>query len=217
MEKPIPIIAALIIIIAVAFFILQPPAEVPEPVPQSEPEPQPEPTVNETTEENITVTPEPEPEPETEPETEPEPEPEPQLQPEEPGIWQPEPGLTWQWQLSGTVKTNYDVDVYDIDLFDTPKSTIESLQNKGIKVICYFSAGSWEDWRDDADDFPKSVLGSNLEGWAGEKWLDVSEYEKFADIMEARLDLAVTKGCDAVEPDNVDGYQNGQWRRPHIK
>ena len=26
--------------------------------------------------------------------------------------------------------------------------------------------------------------------------------------MENRLDLAVEKGCDGVEPDNVDGYQN---------
>lgn len=26
--------------------------------------------------------------------------------------------------------------------------------------------------------------------------------------MQARLDLAVQKGCDGVEPDNVDGYQN---------
>ena len=28
------------------------------------------------------------------------------------------------------------------------------------------------------------------------------------EIMNARLDLAVQKGCDGVEPDNVDGYAN---------
>ena len=27
-------------------------------------------------------------------------------------------------------------------------------------------------------------------------------------VMKARLDLAAAKGCDGVEPDNVDGYQN---------
>jgi hypothetical protein len=27
-------------------------------------------------------------------------------------------------------------------------------------------------------------------------------------ILFARLDLAVAKGCDGVEPDNVDGYAN---------
>ncbi len=29
-----------------------------------------------------------------------------------------------------------------------------------------------------------------------------------APIMEARLDLAAAKGCDGVEPDNVNGYEN---------
>ena len=27
-------------------------------------------------------------------------------------------------------------------------------------------------------------------------------------VVEARLDLAVERGCDAVEPDNVDGWAN---------
>ena len=51
-------------------------------------------------------------------------------------------------------------------------------------------------------------MGETLEGWADEKWLDVSNYQKFSDIMEARLDLAVEKNCDGVEPDNMDGYSN---------
>jgi hypothetical protein len=114
---------------------------------------------------------------------------------------------TWQWQLQGTVNTGYAVDLYDIDLFDSDPSLIASLQSSGKTVICYFSAGSWENWRDDADDFPAEVLGNNLDGWPGEKWLDISSGD-LAPIMRARLDLAVTKGCDGVEPDNVDGYTN---------
>ncbi len=97
--------------------------------------------------------------------------------------------------------------VYDIDLFDTPTSTIQQLKAQGRTVICYFSAGSWEDWRPDADDFPTSTLGKS-NGWPGEKWLDVRQIELLRPIIEGRLDLAVSKGCDAVEPDNVDGYQN---------
>ena len=27
-------------------------------------------------------------------------------------------------------------------------------------------------------------------------------------IMTARMDLAVSKGCDGIEPDNVDGYES---------
>lgn len=122
--------------------------------------------------------------------------------------WKPKPDTSWQWQLKGTLNTNYDVDMYDIDLFDNSKEAIKALQNKGIKVICYFSAGSYEDWRVDKDDFPKEVLGKTLEGWENEKWLDVSKIELLSLIMEKRLDLAVEKGCDGVEPDNVDGYLN---------
>jgi len=65
--------------------------------------------------------------------------------------WKPKASdkLTWQWQLQGKINQSYNVDVYDVDLFDTPTSTIRSLQRKGIKVICYFSAGTYEGWRDD--------------------------------------------------------------------
>ena len=122
--------------------------------------------------------------------------------------WKPKAGLSWQWQLSGTLNNEYDVDVYDIDLSDTSAAQIASLHAQGRKVICYFSAGSYENWRDDADNFPASVLGKKLDGWAGEKWLDIASYSEFADIMTARLDVAVQKGCDGVESDNIDGYQN---------
>jgi hypothetical protein len=128
-------------------------------------------------------------------------------QPPATAIWQPAPGTSWQWQLTGRIDTSVDVDMYDIDLFDTSKSTIDTLHAQGRVVICYFSAGSWEDWRPDAGDFPASVKG-NSNGWPGENWLDISNLSVLSPIMRARLDLAVEKGCDGVEPDNVDGYTN---------
>ena len=98
--------------------------------------------------------------------------------------------------------------MYDIDLFDTGQSIIDKLHNDGRIVICYFSAGSYEDWRPDKSKFPASVLGSPLDGWAGERWLDIRRLDLLGPIMKARLDLAVSKKCDGVEPDNVDGYSN---------
>jgi hypothetical protein len=124
------------------------------------------------------------------------------------GWWQPAPGTSWQWQLTETIDTSLNVQMYDIDLFEAPQETINSLHADGRVVICYFSAGSWEDWRPDAADFPAEVIGDPLEGWPGEKWLDIRRLDLLAPIMQARLDLAVQKGCDGVEPDNVDGYAN---------
>ena len=98
--------------------------------------------------------------------------------------------------------------MYDIDLFDTPQAVIDRLHASGHVVICYFSAGSLEEWRPDAGRFPSSVVGKPLDGWPGERWLDIQRIDLLAPIMEARLDLAVRKRCDGVEPDNMDAYQN---------
>ncbi len=113
---------------------------------------------------------------------------------------------SWHLQLDGPLQSP-DRHLYDIDLFDTPEYTIDALKQEGRVVICYFSAGSFENWRPDAGDFPSEVKGRNLDGWAGERWLDVRAPEVMA-IMEARMDLALQKGCDGVDPDNVDGYEN---------
>jgi hypothetical protein len=121
--------------------------------------------------------------------------------------WKPAPGTSWQIQFSGKIDLNLDVQVWDLDLFDTSASTIKKLHDKGRKVICYFSAGSYEDWRPDARSFPKAAIGDPLDDWEGEWWLDVRN-STIRTIMKKRLDLAVTKGCDAVDPDNVDGYTN---------
>ncbi|MEX0800801.1 MAG: endo alpha-1,4 polygalactosaminidase [Dehalococcoidia bacterium] len=122
-------------------------------------------------------------------------------------VWTPAPGATWQWQLQDDIDTSLDVDVYDIDLFDAPQSTIDALHEDGRAVICYFSAGSLEDGREDAGRFQPSDAGNRLENWPDERWLDVRSANVRA-IMEDRLDIAVARGCDAIEPDNVDAFQN---------
>jgi hypothetical protein len=124
------------------------------------------------------------------------------------GDWyRPNAATTWQWQLSGTINTSYDVAVYDIDLFDAEAPFVAQLQADGRHVFCYFSGGSFEDWRPDVGDFDSAALGNPLDDWEGERWLDVRDPSVHA-VMQARLDLAASKGCDGVEPDNMDGYDN---------
>ena len=121
--------------------------------------------------------------------------------------WQPAPGSSWQIQISSVPETILAVEVYDVDLFETPESLIDQMRREDIRVICYFSAGSYENWRPDKDAFAPGDLGKPLSGWPGERWLNIRS-ENVKDIMTARMDLAVSKGCDAVDPDNVDGYSN---------
>jgi len=120
--------------------------------------------------------------------------------------WVPAPTTTWQWQLTGTLDTSFKVQMYDIDLYDSTAAQISTLHAQGKVVICYFST-QYEDWRPDAASFTPSVLGNNMDGWPGEKWVDIRS-PVVRNIMSSRLDLAVQKGCDGVEPDNVDGYTN---------
>jgi hypothetical protein len=126
-----------------------------------------------------------------------------------PAYWIPAPGSSWQWQLAGLpLDLSVDADVYDLDLFETEPETIADLHAAGKRVICYLSAGSWEDWRPDASAFPAEVIGKVYEGWPGERWMDIRRIDLLGPILSARLSLCREKGFDAVEPDNIDGYDN---------
>jgi hypothetical protein len=96
--------------------------------------------------------------------------------------------------------------VMEVDLFDTPDEAMATIKRQSL-LLCYFSAGSYENWRDDADQYPNEILGNDYDGWAGEKWVDIRSPE-LKSILQARFDKAVERDCDGVDPDNVNGYQN---------
>jgi hypothetical protein len=122
--------------------------------------------------------------------------------------WEPTAGTTWNIDLSTTwTSTKTNVSVLDLDLFSTSASTISSLAASGVHTICYFSAGSFEDWRPDVSNFSSSDYSQPLDGWPGEYWLNTSS-PHVRTAMAWRLDLAKSKGCAGVDPDNTDGYDN---------
>lgn len=57
--------------------------------------------------------------------------------------------------------------VFEVDLFDTPVSTIRAMKRASKKVICYFSAGTSEDWRPDFKELTAADKGKCLSEWAG--------------------------------------------------
>ncbi|MFD4871239.1 endo alpha-1,4 polygalactosaminidase [Streptomyces sp. NPDC058412] len=122
-------------------------------------------------------------------------------------IWRPPPGVGWQWQLTGKLDTSVEAPVYDVDGFTTTKEQVAELKKAGRKTICYLSTGAWEDFRPDADAFPKDLIGKG-NGWEGERWLDVRRVTELEPLMAKRFDMCRDKGFDAVEPDNMDAYRN---------
>jgi hypothetical protein len=114
----------------------------------------------------------------------------------------------WQWQLQGPIDTSVAAPVYDVDGFETPKRTVSKLHRQRRKVICYLDVGSWESYRPDKGEFPRSVIGRRYAGFPNERWLDVSRFHLFERPLKRRFAMCARKGFDAVEPDNLAGWES---------
>lgn len=128
-----------------------------------------------------------------------------------PSRWTPSPTTRFQINLNNTpspTQLHGRFSVLELDGFDTPASVVTELHDLGKHAVCYIDVGTWEGWRPDAKEFPKSVLGKPDAGWPGERWLDIRQQKVLLPIMAARFERCVKKGFDAVDPDNVDGYEN---------
>lgn len=176
--------------------------------PRRTPEPQPEPSPTPTPE------PSPTPDPQLSPTSpEPEPSPEPTPEPVDPtpsspsSGWIPKIGDHWNYNLNTPVDTSIDVNVFFIDM-DGAQETIDTIHGMGKVAVCYISIGTVEEWRDDASQFPSTAVGGDVDGWAGERWLDVKD-KTVRSIMTERVEKAARMNCDAVEPDNMMAYTEG--------
>lgn len=116
-------------------------------------------------------------------------------------------GSSFQWQLDGDFDASVQAQVYDLDLFETPASTVAAIRAGGGRTICYISVGTLENGRPDAARFPAQAVGAVYPQWPDERWLDIRRIDLIGPAMQARLDLCRDKGFDGVEPDNVDAYQ----------
>lgn len=123
--------------------------------------------------------------------------------------WKPTAGQSWQIQFANpNVQFTDSAYAYDLDMYDTTVSKIVEAHSANKKVICYINAGSWEDWRTDAAEFPKSVIGKAYQGWPGENWLDIRQISMIGPIIAKRIAMCASKGFDAVEFDNVNSFEN---------
>lgn len=117
----------------------------------------------------------------------------------------PEPGVRWNFQLQGEIDRGADAELWVVDLFDVSGDAIAALHGGGRVVVCSFGAGNHETWRPDADEFPGEAIGNPIDGYEEERWLD-PRHPGVRARLEARLDLARDRGCDGVEPANVEAY-----------
>ncbi|ORY72960.1 hypothetical protein LY90DRAFT_503347 [Neocallimastix californiae] len=136
--------------------------------------------------------------------------------------WKPTPGMTWNYVLGAKVDISSErAQVLDID-YETDASKIKQYHNAGKRVICYFSGGTIEKNRSDYKHYTAvSGLVKNTYGdWPDEKWLDFRK-EGLKPLIINRMKRAINNGCDAIEVDNLDGYQisdvKDNWSNPLTK
>lgn len=127
------------------------------------------------------------------------------------------PGSSFYWNLENTNAASYNTffsgsnpnKILDFDPGldrNSQSSFIQTARNRGAtKIICYFSAGTWESWRADASRL-QPYRGALLPQW-GEYYLNIKEQAVRA-VMAERIQRAKTMGCDGIEPDNLDAYSN---------
>jgi len=137
----------------------------------------------------------------------------------EAGLWKAKVGSTWNYVLGH--KINLATEKAEVLEIDVNKSAdlIKEYHNAGKKVICYFSGGTIEDFRDDYDDYAsvKGLIRNTYDEWDDEKWLDF-RLEGIKPLIKRRMQMAVNKKCDGIEVDNVDAYQisdvRDEWTDP---
>ncbi|KAJ3014775.1 UNVERIFIED_CONTAM: hypothetical protein HDU68_000131 [Siphonaria sp. JEL0065] len=140
----------------------------------------------------------------------------------------------WQWQIDqekvprvaqdayavtttypdGTVitkGTQVDMLLYDVDIETTP-AQIATIKSWGAKVACYFEAGTWVKTRPWAAKFPKTALGYPYEPpYTNELWVNPLDPTVRAIIKNTIYPYAKARGCDLVEPDNVQGFERDSY------
>lgn len=116
-----------------------------------------------------------------------------------------------------------EIDVFIIDWYGVDSNVMvvklnalrkfyDKKYNKKIKLVSYFSGGTYEDYRPDTASFPKTVRGKKVfhdagqNYWVGEEWLDIRQLDVLKPIMEERVKLADNLKFDGIEWDNVDVF-----------
>ncbi len=120
----------------------------------------------------------------------------------------PQVGAAWDWQLSERVQVSPSASIFDTDPDNTNTRAIQRLNARGVYTICYVSVGTLENYRDDLRAFPRAVVGRTYGDWPDERFLDIRQLDLLLPLMQARFQRCKEMGFAAIEPDNMDVYDN---------
>ncbi|HVY30843.1 MAG TPA: endo alpha-1,4 polygalactosaminidase [Polyangiaceae bacterium] len=118
------------------------------------------------------------------------------------GPYVPAADARWFAQLDGSVDFSQNVELFYVDALNVDAAELVALHDQGKHYLCYLSAGTLESFRDDASEFPDSVIGNALSGYPNERWLDVRS-DSVRSLMARRVQALAALGCDGVPPSSL--------------
>jgi len=129
--------------------------------------------------------------------------------------------MRWDWQIGRTTPLErtgkHAVDIYDIDGFLTTPAQVRAIKTRWQaatlghpRTICYLDL-AWEEYRPDSSPeprglFPAATLGNIYFGYPQERWVDFRQLDELKPMIDQRLAMCARKGFDAVELDDIDGF-----------
>jgi len=123
-------------------------------------------------------------------------------------IWRPDQYQSWNIILGSKIDIGKEkAEIVEIDL-EHAKDYTSDYHNRGKKVICYFSGGTVEDYRDYFKEYKShsGLVRDRYPEWPEEYFIDYRR-EEYKPLITERIKEAIKYGCDAIDVDNVDLYQ----------
>nr|AIG56066.1 secreted protein [Achlya hypogyna] len=128
-------------------------------------------------------------------------------------------GSTWAnlaWGFSGGGRDSTSgVQMVLVDPDAVSARDVAAFRARGQTVVCYLSAGTIEKRRADYVENRAAwdaVLLGKMADW-DETWIDIRRLDAVLPLVTKRLDKLAAKGCQGVEPDNIDCYDNADcWQ-----
>ena len=115
--------------------------------------------------------------------------------------------LAWGFSDGGSFVDKDYSKIISIDT-DYTNVNVTKLHDNNQLIQCYLSIGTVEPWRPNynATEWTGVTLGK-MTDW-NEFWIDIRKSDLVVPIIQKRIDILKLFGCDILEPDNMDCYDN---------
>jgi Glycoside-hydrolase family GH114 len=117
----------------------------------------------------------------------------------------PAESARWLARLDGAVDIGDEADFFYLDAEQQQPEDLAELRRQGRHYLCYLSVGSFEAFRDDADQFPEAAIGNPLSSFPSERWLDIRD-ATVRELMAARIERLAALGCAGVPPSSLAAH-----------